>query len=1602
MLPINAKSKFGFALTSFSKKGLLTALSATTTIGLFAFLVAAMYAGGSSAEAQRVQKQSAGSEARNYLQSPQPSMSSAARLLNPQQSVPESNRRDSASFHHRRGAYSGLLSLVAPTVSATMTDSLFTDADGDSSADPGDTLKYTVAITATGEDATGVSFSDTVDSNTTFVPGSLTATPVAVNDSYSATGNVRVSVAAPGVLGNDFAGLPNGSISAPPVSSVNGGNVTLNSDGSFSYNPPAGFEGIDSFSYTLTNSEGSNSATVSINVSGMIWFVNNNASCPCDGRLTNPFSSLASFQAVNNGAGNNPANNDNIFLYESIADYAGPVALLNGQKFIGQDATASLSSITGLTPPAGSDPLPAMNSGNGVIVNITSATTAITVASDNLLRGFTGGNAVTDITGAMFGTLTVSDVTLNGTGQALNLNAGTLAANFNGISTTDSATTGISLASAAGSLTSPTTNISNSNGVGLSVSSSSAALNFGNTSSNGSGSSGASLNSNTGAISFGSLNISPDAGQRGLLATDNTMTITATGGAVSTSGAAAVEITRASGETPLAISLVSVAASGGPNGIFLSNTSGSFTVSGSGGICTFASPTCSGGRITATTGADNSTAGIGVYLANVDNVSLTSMRVDNHSNFGIRGHGVMGFTLQNCVVDGNNGTSATADTDIVNGEDSVRLINLSGSALIDDCFIGGGYEQNLRVVNDSGTLDRLTVSDSSIGDLDGAGPGRGVDNTNGDDNVYIGALNFGTILNLTMTNNTLNNARGEVIQTNSGLGATMDVVFRGNTVSNNHPNIVAGAGGAALTGVGAVTYDVSCNKFRGAKGTGLNIFKDRPSEGAAGGTWSGTIFNNTVGVSGVGSSAGNIGINVDAKGNGTHTVVIKNNSVRNYDGGGILLEVVEANTLAPVQVTLNATLIGNLVAEPNPDTAFTGLFAVQGSVPGADANTTLNLKLGGAGAEQNNFVAGDPFDFNDVFVFQGAAPEGVFTLTRGNSLSSDPTTVIMNNNVSPLSVFADGGQTVVMAAPPLPAAINETCTLPAAPSLLANTEIMDDKSAGSAASSGGEVSQTLRAAHGEDANKDIALNLSATELELMRAEAIRRWADFGLSATDLSRMQAISAQITDLPDSELARINKGVIEIDGKAAGFGWYFDPTPTDDSEFAVIVSHKESQATELSAAHGHMDLMTVLMRQLRVALGGKRLSLGGTESWLMQNTLGVGTRRAPALRPIVQVKASPIAQPTVMEIRPLTQEVSQHDGSLAVKSSRHHATYTQRKKTLASLADVMLSIGTLPAGESLTISFRVTVNNPFTATPPQVSNQGTVSGDNFGSVLTDDPDVGGAADPTVTSIQVAAADPSVSVAVSPASTAEGGANLVYTFTRAGSTASALSVNFSVNGTASFPGDYSQAGADTFAPPSGTVTFGAGSETATVNVTPLGDSESEGSETVVFTLASGSGYSVGSPSMATGTITNTGGGVDTTPPVITLHTTQIKLWPPNHLYQKFTVSDFVLSASDASDPGVNLSSVYILKVTSDEIAKGEGDGNTYKDIVIGPDCKSTQVRSERSGSGDGRVYTITFKVRDASGNYTTAIARVVVPVSHAEAAIDSGPKYTVNSSCP
>lgn len=148
--------------------------------------------------------------------------------------------------------------------------------------------------------------------------------------------------------------------------------------------------------------------------------------------------------------------------------------------------------------------------------------------------------------------------------------------------------------------------------------------------------------------------------------------------------------------------------------------------------------------------------------------------------------------------------------------------------------------------------------------------------------------------------------------------------------------------------------------------------------------------------------------------------------------------------------------------------------------------------------------------------------------------------------------------------------------------------------------------------------------------------------------------------------------------------------------------------------------------------------------------------------------------------------------------------------------------------------------------------------------------------------------------------------------------------------------------------------------------------------------------------------TKTRTVNVVDTTPPVITTNGSMPSLWPANHKYVSFSVTNFVTGATDSCDTPLGLSSVKIEKITSDEIDNGNGDGNTTNDIVISADCKSFQVRAERDGGGNGRVYTVTFRVKDASGNIGRATAKIVVPHNPGQTPVDSGVNYTVNGSCP
>lgn len=134
---------------------------------------------------------------------------------------------------------------------------------------------------------------------------------------------------------------------------------------------------------------------------------------------------------------------------------------------------------------------------------------------------------------------------------------------------------------------------------------------------------------------------------------------------------------------------------------------------------------------------------------------------------------------------------------------------------------------------------------------------------------------------------------------------------------------------------------------------------------------------------------------------------------------------------------------------------------------------------------------------------------------------------------------------------------------------------------------------------------------------------------------------------------------------------------------------------------------------------------------------------------------------------------------------------------------------------------------------------------------------------------------------------------------------------------------------------------------------------------------------------------------------PVIT--TQNHTLWSPDHMYRTFNVSDLVTSVSDNCDDNVGIGSVVIVSVSSDEPDDANADGHTINDILIAADCKSVQVRSERKGDSNGRVYVVKLKVTDTSGNITTATAKISVPHSQTiSPAVNDGPSFTVSSNCP
>jgi len=112
----------------------------------------------------------------------------------------------------------------------------------------------------------------------------------------------------------------------------------------------------------------------------------------------------------------------------------------------------------------------------------------------------------------------------------------------------------------------------------------------------------------------------------------------------------------------------------------------------------------------------------------------------------------------------------------------------------------------------------------------------------------------------------------------------------------------------------------------------------------------------------------------------------------------------------------------------------------------------------------------------------------------------------------------------------------------------------------------------------------------------------------------------------------------------------------------------------------------------------------------------------------------------------------------------------------------------------------------------------------------------------------------------------------------------------------------------------------------------------------------------------------------VDTTGPEFELSVNPTMLWPPDHKMYEITPSWAVSDDCDAS-PDVSL--IGIVANEGDDII---GDGHTSNDIQIGEDG-SIYLRSERSGTGADRLYTITYQAVDDCGNTAVRSATVSIP---------------------
>ena len=1072
----------------------------------------------------------------------------------------------------------------------------------------------------------------------------FTVAPNLQNNAYNVVGNTQLVAggqAAPttpstsdatNILTNDQADVTIVVIPGTFNTSVFGGSITIDALGRFVYTPPVGYTGADSYVYTGTANGVSATASISFNVAGRVWYVNNTyggANGPSDGRSQRPFTTVNGAEAVASIAVHAPGNSsttlsvggDIIYVHTGSGITTGDALLKTGQTLRGAGSALNVGALS-LAATAKPTLSGMITLANNVTVDGFDMSTGATTAFTN------AGNTVTGVN-VNVGNVTTSTgigINLTGTGNSVTMMLASL-------TTTAQANNGVVLTNTAGTVTINGGSIIGGSGAPFLINGSSASVTdngsisqnnatrivdvqnktggtvtFNGTVSCAGGCLGIYLNANTGAtINFtNTISLSTNVNPAFTATGGGTVNASGTGSNLSTTTATALNVDNTTiGAGNLNFLSINTSASSANPGIVLNTTgslgglivSGTGTSAGSGG--TISGKTKNGVMFTSTknltlknmniTGngtsqnvggaasncggaiitGDNISCVANVYIINSTNATFDNVSITGSGQQGLNGNAVNGLTLNNCTISGNGNESF---------ESGVLLKDITGTVTITGTNIIDNHAYEMDLSNSSGTMT-LNASNSSFG-RSAAAPG--------DLEAQAGMLlqlQGSSSATLNLSSLTLSNNVGTVFNNAFWLNAQGSSIVNGSitgsTFDNNAACVVMNANDAA-----SVTFNTMNNPVMTNNALQAIVYAvlGGGAPGAVTASLTGTISGNNIGTASapgcaIGQNCDAIDINSGTEWAGQMHLKIDGNTIQKVSGG--IETSLDGSASFTPQVHLR--VINNNLSNPLSGSADAAI-RMSAATTSTHPNIFVCWDAGGTGV--GNTITGAwsvGSALTSIYLRQRFSGNGSIKLPGYGGTSTDDNAVLAyllgRNSITAPGSPAGYTAGIVSHTGTTPFTGGTSCSTPL---LLSNRRI--NKYPISKVESVGNTS-----------------NLSGEQLQLVVNEALTIWQAVGLNGRQMKKLRETLYSVDVLAPGKIGAYSiENDVSISRDAGGKGWYVG----------------------VGVPGSHIDLLTSVLHEMGHVLGLKDLKGNKFRNYLMYGKIDLGKRKLPTKEMITSI--------------------------------------------------------------------------------------------------------------------------------------------------------------------------------------------------------------------------------------------------------------------------------------------------------------------------------------------------------------------------------------------